>query len=105
MKATYFRVFFDEAMLRNIRKRTVAEAHRFSEEKKWNVTLDELDKFIGQIIARRILGHICLRLESLWDTTCVCKVFKKLLIKLHIQGNNAFPTFRHEERKAIKGDT
>ena len=38
------------------------------------MTLDELDKFIGLVIARRILGQRGLPMESLWDTTWVSKV-------------------------------
>ena len=66
-------------MLRNVRKCTVTEAHRFSDGKIWDLTLHELDKFIGLIIARGILGQRGLPVESLWDTTWVCKMFKKLL--------------------------
>ena len=38
------------------------------------MTLDELDKFIGLVIAREILGQRGLPVESLWDTTWVSKV-------------------------------
>ena len=51
-----FRVLFVEGMLRNIRKCTVAEAHRVSYKIKWDMTLYELDKFIGLVIAGGILG-------------------------------------------------
>ena len=64
-----FRVLYDEAMLRNIRKCNVAETHRVSGRMNWDMTFDELDKFIGLVIARRILGQRGLPVESLWDTT------------------------------------
>ena len=38
------------------------------------MTLDELNKFIGLVIARGILGQRGLPVESLWDTTWVSKV-------------------------------
>ena len=46
-----FHVLFDEAMLRNIRKCTAAEANRISDKINWDVMLDEWDKFIGLVIA------------------------------------------------------
>ena len=51
----FFRVLFDEAMLRNIRKCTVVEARYISDKINWDVTLDKLDKFIGLISARGTL--------------------------------------------------
>ena len=62
-----FRILFDEAMHRNIRKCTVVETRCISDKINWNVTLDELDKFIGLIIARGILGQRDLPVESLWQ--------------------------------------
>ena len=44
-----FRNLFDEVRLRNIRKCTVVEIRCISDKIKWDVTLDELDKFIGLI--------------------------------------------------------
>ena len=38
------------------------------------MTLDELDKFIGLVIARGILGQRGIPVESLWDTTWLSKV-------------------------------
>ena len=64
-----FRILFDEAMLRNKRKCTVAEAHRVSGRMNWDMTFDELDKSIGVVIATGILGQRDLPVESLWDTT------------------------------------
>ena len=69
-----FCVVFDEAMLRNIRKYTVAEAHRVSNRMNWDMTLDELDKFIRPVIARAILGQRGLPVESLWDNLGVFNV-------------------------------
>ena len=72
---------FDEAMLRNtcIRKCTVAEVHRVSDRMNWDMTIDELDKFIGLVIARRILGQRGFPVESLWDATWACSMFNKTL--------------------------
>jgi len=35
----------------------------------WNVTLHELDKFIGLIITERVLGKRGLPCSSLWNTS------------------------------------
>ena len=74
-----FRVLIDEAMVRNIQKSTVTKAHRGSSRIKWDVTLDEMDKFIRLVIARRILGQKGLPVESLWDTTWWCPMFNRTL--------------------------
>ena len=56
-----FRILFDEAMLINIRKCTIVDTLCISDKINWDVTLDELDKFIGLIIAKGILDReICL---------------------------------------------
>ena len=74
-----FRVLFDKAMLRSIKKCTVAEAHRVLGETNWDVTLDELDKFIGLIIARGISGERGMPLEGLWDSSWEYPMFNKTL--------------------------
>ena len=74
-----FRVLFDEAMLRNIRKCTVAEANRISDKINWDVMLDELDKFIGLVIVQGILGQRDLPMESLWESTWGFPMFNNTL--------------------------
>ena len=74
-----FRVLFDEAMLINIRKCTVAEANRISNKINWNVTLDELDKFSGLVIAREILRQRDFPVESLWESTWGFPMFNNSL--------------------------
>ena len=44
-----FRLLFNKPMLRHIQKCTIAEAQRVTNDTKWTVTLDELDKFIGLV--------------------------------------------------------
>ena len=93
---TSFCVLFDGAMLRNIRKCTVAEAHRISDKVNWDVTLDEMEKFIGMNIMRRISGQRDLSVKSIWKSTWVFPMFKKT-IKTQIQGNNVLLTCQREE--------
>ena len=85
-----FRVLFDEAMVRNIRNITVTEAHHVSSRMNWDVTLDELDKFIGLIIAREILGKKGLPVESLLDTTWECPMFNKTLLRSRFKDKMRF---------------
>ena len=68
-------------MLRNIRKCTVAKAHRVSGGTNWNATLDELNKFIGLIIARGILRKRSLQLESSWDSFWRCPMINNSLLR------------------------
>ena len=74
-----FRVLFDEAMFRNIRKCSIAKAHRISDEINWDVTLDELDKFIGLIIVRGNQGQRDFPVESLWESTWEFPMFDNTL--------------------------
>jgi len=46
-----FCFFFNEPMQRNIQKCSIAEAHRVSGDPHWKISLDELEKFVGLIIA------------------------------------------------------
>ena len=45
----------------------------------WDMTLDELDKFIGLVITRAILGQRDLPVKSLWITTWGCSIINKTL--------------------------
>ena len=47
-------IIFSEAMLQNIQKCTISEAQRITGNINWNVTLQELDKFIGLIITKGV---------------------------------------------------
>ena len=66
-------------MLRNIRKCIVVETLCISDKINWDVTLDELDKFIGLIIAREILGQRDLPVEGLWQSTWAFSMFNNTL--------------------------
>ena len=77
-----FRILFDDAMLRNIRKCTVVETLCISDKINWDMTLDELDeldKFIGLIIARGISGQRNLPVESLWQSIWAFPMFNNTL--------------------------
>ena len=78
---SFFRIFFDEAMLRYIKKCTVVETLCISDKIYWDLTLDELDKFIGLIIARGILGQRDFPVESLWQSTWAFPMFKNTLFR------------------------
>ena len=84
-------------MLRNIRKCTVAKADHVSGKMNWDMTLDELDKFIGLVITREILGQRDLPVESFVGYNLGMFNVQRNSIKTQIQGNNAIFTFRREE--------
>ena len=84
-------------MLKNIKKRTIAEAHRVSGRMNWDMTLDELNKFIELVIARAILGQRGLPVKCLWITTWRCFNVQQNCIKTQIQGNNMVFMFPREE--------
>jgi len=74
-----FRIIFSEAMLRNIQKCTISEAQRVTGDVNWKMTLRELDKFIGLIITRGVLGQRGLPCSSLWNTSWECPIFSNTL--------------------------
>ena len=98
-----FRVLFDEVMLRNIRKCIVAEAHRVSDGMNWDMTDNQLEKFIGLVIARGILGQRGLPVESLSDTTWGCSIFNKTLSRRRIKKIMCFLRFdvKSERRQRL----
>ena len=101
-----FRVLFDEAMLRNIQKCTNAEAQRCTNDKNWSVTLDELDKFLGLIIARGIIGGRNMPLKSMWDKTWGCPLFSKTMARDRFLEIMKFLRFdmKNERRRNLLND-
>ena len=59
------RIFINEPMLRNIQKCTEAEAQQVTRNPNWTITLEDLEKFIGLIIARRATGGRNLPIKSM----------------------------------------
>ena len=51
-----FWILFNEPMLRNIQKCTVAEAQRVTGDSNWGISWNELEKFLGLCIAREVIG-------------------------------------------------
>ena len=61
-----FRILVYEPMLRNIKKCTVEEGRRRTRDQTWDVSLHELDKFIGLLVARDVIGGQNFPLKSFW---------------------------------------
>ena len=70
-----FRIFFNEPTLKNILKCTTSEAHRVTGNNSWTITLDELDKLMGFIVARGVIGGRTLRIKSIRDKSWGCPLF------------------------------
>ena len=51
-----FRILFDKPMLRNIKKCAVAKRRRRTGDQTWDVSLHKLEKFIGLVVARGVIG-------------------------------------------------
>ena len=99
LSTVIFRILFDEAMLRNIRKCTVVETLCISDKINWDVTLDELDKFIGLIIARGILGQRDLPVEGLWQSTWAFPMFNNTLSRHRFKKIMRFLSFDVKSNK------
>ena len=72
-----FRILFNEPMLRNIQKRTIAEAQRVTGDPNWRISLDELEKFLRLIIAGRVICVQTLPILSMWNRLWGCALFSK----------------------------
>ena len=66
-------------MLRNIQHCTTAEAQRVTRDPNWTISLDELEKFLGLIIARGVIGGRTLPILSLWNRLWGCALFSKTM--------------------------
>ena len=73
------RIFINESMLRNIRTCTEAEAQRVTKNPNWTISLDDLEKFIGLIIARGAIGGRNLPIESMWNRVWGCPLFNSTM--------------------------
>ena len=64
-------------MLRNIQKCTIAEAQRVTGDPNWKISLDDLEKFLGLIIARGFIGSQTLPILGMWNKLRGCVLFSK----------------------------
>ena len=74
-----FRILFNELMLRNIQKCTIAEAQRVTGNPNWGISLDELKKFLGLIIARGVIGGRTLPIPSMRNKLWGCVLFSSTM--------------------------
>ena len=76
-----FRIFFNEPTLKNILKCTTSEAHRVIGNNSWTVTLNELDKLMGLIVARGAIGERTLPIKNIWDKSWGCPLFNATMTR------------------------
>ena len=76
-----FRIFilYYASMLRHIRKCTITEDQRAIGNDKGSVSLDELEKFIGLVVARGVTGNHTLPIKSMWSATWGFNLFNKTM--------------------------
>ena len=74
-----FRILFNEPMLRNIQKCTIAEAQRVTGDPNWRISLDELEKFLRLIIARGVICGRTSPILSMWKRLWGCALFSKTM--------------------------
>ena len=73
------RILINEPMLRNVRKCTEAEAQRITKKPNWTINLDDLEKFIGLIIARGAIGGRNLPIKSMWESVWSFPLFDSIM--------------------------
>lgn len=101
-----FRVFFSESMMKNILKCTIAEAQKVNKNKQFVITLDELDKFIGLIITRGVIGGRNLPISHMWDKFWGCPLFNKTMPRDRFSEIMKYLRFdlKSERRKNLETD-
>ena len=90
-------------MLKNIRKCIVVETLCISDKINWDVTIDELDRFFGLIIARETLGQRDLPVEGLWQSTWAFSMFNNTLSRHRFKEIVRFLRFDVKSNKCVKG--
>ena len=101
-----FRVLFNEPMLRNIQKCTIAEAQRVTGDPKWRISVDELEKFLGLIIAQEVIGGQTLPILSMWNRLWECALFSKTMPRHRCLEIMKYPRFdlKSERRRNLEKD-
>lgn len=74
-----FSIFVDEKMLRHVQRCTNEEGKRVTGDQAWHVTLEEMEKFIGLLITRGIIGGRNLPVKELWSKSWGNSIFNKTL--------------------------
>lgn len=73
-----FSLLIDEGTLRKIQKYTIAEANRIGLD-EWTLTLDELEKFMGLLYARGLLGSKNIPINDLWSANWGNDIFRRTM--------------------------
>ena len=100
------RIFINAPMLRNIQKCSKAEAQRVTKNPNWTISLDDLEQFIGFIIARGAIGGRNLPIKSMWDSVWGCPLFNSTMPRnkfLEIMRYFRFD-FKSEKRTNLEHD-
>ena len=101
-----FRILFNEPMLRIIQKCTIAEAQRVTGDPNGRISWDELEKFLGLVIARGVIGGRTLPTLSMWNRLWGCALFSKTMSRhrfLEIMKYLRFD-FKYERRRNLEKD-
>ena len=76
---TSFRILFHEPMLRNIKKCTVKEGRRQTGNQTWDVSLHELDKYFGLVVARGVIRGRNFPMKSFWGKSYGNQMFSQTM--------------------------
>ena len=74
-----FRILFNKSMLKNIHKCTITEAQPVTGDPNLRILLDELEKFLGFIIARGVISGRILLILNMWNRLWGCVLFSKTM--------------------------
>ena len=75
----WFRILFNEPMLINIKKSTIAEAQRVTDDPNWRISFDELERFLGLIIVQEVIGGQTFPILSVWNRLWGSALFSKTM--------------------------
>eukprot|EP00096_Caligus_rogercresseyi_P004194 TRINITY_DN18369_c0_g1_i1.p1 TRINITY_DN18369_c0_g1~~TRINITY_DN18369_c0_g1_i1.p1 ORF type:complete len:460 (+),score=-15.26 TRINITY_DN18369_c0_g1_i1:160-1539(+) len=99
-KSSALKLMIDEKMLRHIHKCTVIEGKRVLE--KWDMSMRELEQFIGLLFARGVLGMSNTPVEQIWSQMWGVSLFKKTMSRNRFQEIQRFLRFDMRSERSTR---
>ena len=78
---SFLQIFINVPMFRNMRKCTETETQRVTKKPNWTISLDDLEKPIGLIIAQKAIGGRNLLIKSMIDSVWGCPLFNSTMLR------------------------
>lgn len=94
-----WQLMFTTKMMQHILECTIEEARRELLDENWNITLDELDAFIGILYIRGAIGASSLDLDSLWSIKWGNSIIKAIMSRNRFREIMKYLRFDHKSSR------